>query len=449
MTHVEEVRKELKRMAAGLMFHHPFFSIMLRKMPVILDERIGTAATNGYSIAINPRFWESLGSQERRFVVMHEIMHVVELHPTRGKKFAKYIATTYGIPESVAHAVFNFVADAKINSLLTNLGIGAGSLGSHIPRIEDVARMLDMSYDDVERESVENLAERLIREGKVKIIIVDYGYDPQHGSMSLRGDVRDPGEVFDGDTVNEGSEDMRRLRERIERGGADVNEIERVVRRHVTEAAVSAKMAGRLPAALERIVNEVTKPVVDWRRRLRAALEPFVGRMIYRCPVKPLKRLVLEGEELPSKRTLGMNRVWVLIDTSGSIGAEELKRFVSELYGIVRNVAEMIVVPWDAQMYDPIVVRTRSDIDRMRLGGKIKGGGGTCIKPALEYVSRHIRSGDAVVIMSDWEIFDLDEAMPLLDRIGRLATSRIAVTTYRRPALNGWEIIELRPHPQS
>jgi predicted metal-dependent peptidase len=122
--------------------------------------------------------------------------------------------------------------------------------------------------------------------------------------------------------------------------------------------------------------------------------------------------------------------VLVLIDTSGSIGEKELKRFVSEVYGILKESAEVIVIPWDATAYEPIMLKSNKDIERLKAG--LRGGGGTRILPALEMVDSRFSNADMIVIFSDWDIFDIDDSK--VQQLLRKYASRIlAFTTYKTP----------------
>ncbi|MEM1759674.1 MAG: VWA-like domain-containing protein, partial [Thermofilaceae archaeon] len=104
------------------------------------------------------------------------------------------------------------------------------------------------------------------------------------------------------------------------------------------------------------------------------------------------------------------------------------KQFVGEVYGILREKSEVVVVPWDATVYEPTKLERPSDINKI----KLKGGGGTLILPALELVDRNYSNADNVVILSDWHIDDLfDERV---ERLLRKYRNRIvAVTTSRQP----------------
>jgi predicted metal-dependent peptidase len=116
----------------------------------------------------------------------------------------------------------------------------------------------------------------------------------------------------------------------------------------------------------------------------------------------------------------------VAIDTSGSIGEEEIQQFLSEVYGICREVATVTVIPWDARAYDPVRITRAGDVRKV----KLVGGGGTLFMPVVRMLEK--MRYDQLVILSDWEIGDLHERE--VEEFMRSNAGRIvAVTTYRQP----------------
>ena len=100
--------------------------------------------------------------------------------------------------------------------------------------------------------------------------------------------------------------------------------------------------------------------------------------------------------------------VWCLIDTSGSISEEELKYFL----GIAKHEAgnaSLRVIAWDAEAYEVLKADSPQQVAR-RVASKMKGGGGTVCKPVLEKVYRLINSGDAIIMLTDGDIFDAEKS---------------------------------------
>jgi len=130
-------------------------------------------------------------------------------------------------------------------------------------------------------------------------------------------------------------------------------------------------------------------------------------------------------------------------NTSGSISEEQLEQFLSETYAISRNYGSTVsILPFDAQSYEILTAKRPGDIIS-KVMPKMKGGGGTEIEPAITHLleERKFRPKDAVVIMSDGDIFDIEEEQ-VKSKMNRLAnnSSTFIFLTVRRPKE------ELRPH---
>ncbi|MEM3943643.1 MAG: VWA-like domain-containing protein [Thermofilaceae archaeon] len=200
---------------------------------------------------------------------------------------------------------------------------------------------------------------------------------------------------------------------------------EKEILRRVAAAVNAARMAGRDPGGWERLVATLLKPAVDWRKLLRFYLQKGLGRGVKRTWFRPSRKC---PELRPGREALRLPRVFTLVDTSGSISEGELQRFVSEVYAIARESAEVVVIPWDATAYDPIVIRRPADVKRV----KLTGGGGTHIAPAIEKVEKMARPTDLFVILSDWEIADI-ESFFVQEWLKKNARRIIAATVEKEP----------------
>jgi len=225
----------------------------------------------------------------------------------------------------------------------------------------------------------------------------------------------------------------------IQKGSDDVYEKEddrKVLKPEelVEKAYTQAKMAGRLPGELERLISKLLKPKVNWKDKLKSALRTGLGSLVITTWLRPSRRFPVA----PGKKRLTIPTIWCLIDTSGSIGEEELGRMLSEVYGISKAFRTRIkVVPWDAKAYE-LVEFTRPHEVATKVAGKMKGGGGTEIKDILsKLVSRkgdyRFQLKDVAVIMSDGEIFDLGEnkVQKMLDELATRSSTFIFLTTHK------------------
>ena len=145
-------------------------------------------------------------------------------------------------------------------------------------------------------------------------------------------------------------------------------------------AAALARMGqGTIPAGMERELSALDPAQLDWRSRLWRYMvktptdysgfdRRFVGRGLY------LEQL--DGETV---------QVWVGIDTSGSIGQEEMGAFLGEVKGILQAYPHIrcSLFYCDAQSYGPYEMVGDTDASDFP---KPVGGGGTSFVPFFEAV---------------------------------------------------------------
>jgi predicted metal-dependent peptidase len=361
--------------------------------------------TDGIIIYINPKFFETLKPEERKAILLHELMHIVQLHPTRSKKY---------LERGAPHIIVNIVADAKANQYISKYVSKLTAVTPITPRTIEFT----FGIRDVEKKSFEEIMDEILKQLPMCSCKLKDG-DGQKIPIDIQNDGGgSDNNENEGTPLNEGDSDDQNKR--------SPEEMENAVRRKVLESAMAAKQIGKLPAELERLVNEIAKPKIHWKRLIRSVLSKGLGKSVKRTWSRPSRKI---PNSYPGKETLRLGKVLVLVDTSGSIGEKELKQFVSEVYGILKETSQVVVIPWDAVAYTPIVLKSPSDIKKAT---RLTGGGGTIIRPALELVDKAYRDADKIVILSDWYIGDLEE--PVTQNLLKKYADRIvAVTTAREP----------------
>jgi len=172
-------------------------------------------------------------------------------------------------------------------------------------------------------------------------------------------------------------------------------------RQRIAEAAAIAKQRGITPAGMERIVDGLLAPKVAWKSLLRSAVKPYLTPtdMSYR---KPNKKSKLLGVYLPTVER-EHREVEVVIDTSGSIGQEELKEFLSEVVGIAKsaNHVKMHVNFCDSRVYEDGRYEVSGPNIPKILAMKPKGGGGTRLNAGLEFIKQKNPHVPVVVVLTD------------------------------------------------
>jgi predicted metal-dependent peptidase len=147
----------------------------------------------------------------------------------------------------------------------------------------------------------------------------------------------------------------------------------------------AAQAAGQLGGGLERILDKIRRPTVDWRTLLRRFVQES-ARSDYSWKL-PNPRYCSQGLYLPALRNEQMPAIVVGLDTSGSISRAALAAFGAEIQAIVEDCAPecTFVVACDAQVQG---VSEFGPGEIIRL--EARGGGGTDFKPVFDWVSKGV-----------------------------------------------------------
>lgn len=389
MTMIAEAKRTVSNIVSQLLIKEPFLGMALRKTTIILvkdDDRI--AYTDGMQIYVSPQ-WLKLPNKDKAFALIHELLHIIMLHVPRMTQ----LKTRYPLPD----LVYNVIMDAKANQEIEAYATGLTFkpiMPEDVQREFQVERVREKSLEEIIREIYEKYDTTALPIPDVQVDLVPEGKE-------------------EGEVIQEGDESIKKMSN---------TEIEREIARKITEVLITLKMIGKDPGKWERVLSELLKPKVDWRRLLRTALVKGLGRDIRRTWTRPSRKLPV----YPGKELMSHGKVVTLVDTSASIGEEELIQFMSEVYAAAKETGRVVAVIWDATVQQEFEIRRYTDIRKL----KVRGGGGTLIKPALEHVLQKHKDAMLYTILSDWEIGDLDEASNLLEKIAR---KTVAVTTHRDP----------------
>jgi predicted metal-dependent peptidase len=153
---------------------------------------------------------------------------------------------------------------------------------------------------------------------------------------------------------------------------------------------------GTLPGSLQRYINELLEPEIDWRQTLRR-FATDVAHNDYSW-ARPARRSVALGVFLPSLYSEGTNDLRTVIDTSGSIDEETLTAFATEISDI-RNTAtpnNLGVMYCDADVNQ---VDEFGPCDDFHMD--MHGGGGTDFRPPFEWLAERNITPNALIYLTD------------------------------------------------
>jgi len=151
-----------------------------------------------------------------------------------------------------------------------------------------------------------------------------------------------------------------------------------------------------------REFGEISAPQEKWEDKLREyALNCVVGNSESSWR-KLSRRFVGQGYFLPSSQSDSIPNIVCAIDTSGSIGTQELTAVLSEVIGIAQSVdfSELNLLYWDTSVrsherYDS------SSADSIIAQSKPKGGGGTDVSCVFDYLKKEDNVPSICIVLTD------------------------------------------------
>lgn len=322
---------------ANLVMGNPFFGTLALRLKMVEDKSVKTASTDGIVLKYNPEYVQKAPLSKLQGMIAHTVMHPAMLHHTRrgSRDIGKW----------------NKACDYSINTILHNAG-----------------------FDLPEEKYVNPAYSGMPAEHLYTILPDDPDGGNGQGSGSGGGSSNDPG----GDGGVEDSPNNQN-----NGGSASQQQFEESEwKQAMAQAAYAAKQAGKLPAELERIMEELLKPVLPWKNILKRF-------MTEKCNddftwARGNRRFLAQGLYLPSRRSDdAMATMVAVIDTSGSIGEKELNEFGAEISDVHKEVRpqRLIVMYCDAQV---------AHVDEFgpddELHFEAHGGGGTDFRPPFAWL---------------------------------------------------------------
>ena len=344
-----------------LLESHPFWGHLLLQARLIPEPELeALAATDCLRhIWFNPRLTADLSLQELGFVLAHEVGHMV---------FAS-AARLHGRNP----VIWNCATDYAINRIVARIEkpSGRGELLYQAPK----GILLDPRYDGWIAEAIyEDLMER---------------EPPPSTTVRLTLDGVDCGSVVD------------------HGGGLDVHlpvelspDEEQELRDRLTSAVSAWKQAdgrGHVPGSIERLVTERRKSVVPWRRLLHRYLSESLVPDDYSLS-RPNRRYLAEDIVVPGLIHGERRELIVAVDSSASMGRDEIVRAGSELATLAGVEPRITVLVADAAIQQVVEAR---DLPAFLRKLEFRGGGGTSHVPVFDWIEKNKKRPDLFIGLSD------------------------------------------------
>ncbi|NOZ11207.1 MAG: hypothetical protein GXP09_09240 [Gammaproteobacteria bacterium] len=379
----DDIETKLSAARTRLILDKPFLGALVLRLPMMAADAkwCKTTATDARAFYYNEQYIESLSLKETQFVLAHEALHCALSHFARRQHRLKHR--------------WDLACDFAINPLLINEGLSPTADALYIEQFADMTA----------EEIYPNLDDNLDQQPQDRHLYDEQnendGSPPQGPGDKDQTDKPKAG----GNKENDPADSKGTLN--ISPTGASQppplskTESQNLAvqwQQRLAGAAQQAMQAGKMGAAMARLVDHLLQPQLPWRMLL-ARYMTSLARDDYTY-MRPSRR---EGSAiLPSLRSSQVE-IAVVLDTSGSINDDELGEFLGEINAIKGQLRARIVLQCcDAQMnddgpweYEPW--------EELKLPKEMAGGGGTSFIPAFQWASQLDRAPNLLLYFTDAE----------------------------------------------
>lgn len=378
------------------------------------------AYTDGSTIYAGAGY-EQFEPKERRFICLHEILHIALCHPQRFTELERRDAVTFN------PSLLNIAADAIINDSLERLtGLKAPANSWKLSKVwqclekaefgnNSVANNHGLSYSystastsrkianltrtefvSVSRWSCEELYYFLKSQAQASNEFLTFLAEFDASDM-IAGDLRPKS----GGSRRTDGTSQKINRQAIE---AEVDEEKRIWLERLS------LLRGTVPELFQRIVGELPQVETPWEQIFRSILQTAFQEVVRKNYSRPNRRwLALEKDYqisagvnlpfLPDTTKKRGTRLAVALDTSGSIDKELLDRFLAEISALCAfNQRNLVLIVGDAAVHQITEVDWRdasAELSRI----EYTGGGGTDFRPLIKVAAQFCP--DALVYLTD------------------------------------------------
>ena len=379
-----DAKERIIKAKVSLNRERPFFSYIILNFTIEKTtncEEIPTRAVNQYGdLYWNEDFVNKLQDDELEFVLAHEAMHVSTL--------------TFQREGNKAGMLWNIATDIVINKLLRDEGFNppkdillvnhqgvfefpSGKTGNQI-KIDCNNKCAEEVYDALMQHAKE--VEGHFGKGD--------GSGGYHGGLDkhLPGDQNDKGKSQGKNSTAEQNANAQNWKQKA------------------AEGAASAKMRGKGSSSIERMLNNILEPKIDWRKKLTQYI-------VKELPVdftmrRPGRRFYATGFYSPSIIKENLELI-AGVDCSGSINYNgddsEGARFMSEVCGIAYSYQQvkLRVIAWADGVLEEDDIEVNQANREMLKTWAPKNNGGTDLTKFTRYCQKKNYTSRLFVILTD------------------------------------------------
>ena len=161
-------------------------------------------------------------------------------------------------------------------------------------------------------------------------------------------------------------------------------------------------LVGKMGGNVDRNISEMLTPKIDWKEALRDFVKSTTQGKDQSTWRRLHKRYLAADLIMPSSYSEKVGGIAIGIDTSGSIGSEELNQFLSEVKSICEEVSPEYIdlLYWDTHVAARETY-TENELAGLTESTKPAGGGGTEPACVPKFMKKHNMTPECLLMLSD------------------------------------------------
>jgi predicted metal-dependent peptidase len=412
---IDAIETKLTAARAKLILDKPFLGALVLRLPLApAPDWCQTTATDARKFYYNPQYIDSLSMSQTQFMLAHEALHCALSHFARRQHRVQHrwdLACDYAINPLLLDD--GLTPPPNCNVMPDYLGMTAEEIYPLIDDNDDTETIDQHLFDDDNSSGGGQQGDASEKPQNRQQDGAGGGADSQQDDQrNGAGSPAQPDRADDG--VGQGQQTAEQAQPNDGQSDRDgepqgsnahrpppLSNDERQTlevqwQQRLAGAAQQAIQAGKMGGNMARLVDHLLQPRLPWRMLL-ARYMTALARDDFSY-MRPSRR---EGDAiLPSLKSAQIEIV-VALDTSGSIRANEVDEFISEVSALKGQMRARVTLLACDSAVDEDAPWVFEPWEEFSCPASLEGGGGTDFRPVFEWLERHGQRPDLVVYFTD------------------------------------------------
>ena len=399
MTARERIQKEIEQW----FLTEPVFFTVYCSHSLVMNANMQCPLRSGKGrIEYNPAIIETMAESRLRDLLRVEIIRIMLQHP--------YARQPMGCPSIVLHKASDLVISPAYNLAWANLAhptdfdLPTGqNYEWYAMRLNEQLEKLQQAQDDSkqqqEQESKQQQGQDSSSQGKNEAAEARASNNSEQESKqqqvqnnSSQGKQQQESRQSEASSGNENSDNNNTPTS----GYTDLWEEDQFQARQITDIVKSSSSWGSLPGDMIELIKKAAEGKIDYRAVLRMFRASIISQKRRLTRMRPSRRF---GFEQMGSRYDFTTHLLIAIDTSGSVGSEDLGRYLNVITSFFKyGIQEIDVLMFDTRVYGKPLTLTDAKKSIKELN--VKGRGGTNLQAPVDYAVEHPEY-DGLIIITD------------------------------------------------